>query len=932
MRVRVASAGTGKTTSLVRRYLELIAAGVPLRRIAGVTFTRSAAGELRQRVGGGIRQLLATGEFHGVEIHGAEFRAGRSDEAARELFEEALRELSGATLTTIHGFMTGALRLAAPAMGLDPDFTVVPEWEAQALFEEELRSLAYLAADPAHPLHTAATAKGNDAPRRLLTLFSKRSLGERFAADADPPAEALVELFDAAYAAFERRLGARMLSPGEIERRSLRLIRIPTAMARLASRFRVILVDEFQDVNPLQGRFFEALEGSGLEVEVVGDPKQSIYGFRNADVGVFRRALEDGEELPPLDRSFRHGELVNRFLNRLTATLAAEGLGFGRREAPAVTAAGKRAEIRGRVEVHWVVDEQPLAALRETEADVLAARLEAIHLEHGVPYGEMAVLARSHGALALAESALTRAGVPAVLLQGRGYFERLEIRDLYNALRAAIEPKGVQFAAWLRGPFGRLSPSELQDVLAASDPEAALARCCPAAAERYRWLRDLVLRPPLEALKGLIREPFDEGRSFVHYLDARQRENVDALLFTVARQPPFDMEVLLGRLELLVRQTDAGDVPQSGNGVKLLTVHAAKGLEWRVTAVFDAGRRQAPNRDSLRVDPDSGLVSLPGSPAFDETGGRLREREESESYRLLYVAASRAREMLLLTGSARGGECHGWARALELMGVGPAAEPRDRPDFVLATHTVAAPKAAGAEPDRPVRRQTEAPEWIDRSFALHPFPPIHSPSRIELAPMPLEPEPLPPGDGEPLPPSDGSEATELPGRATSVGTLVHYAISQSWQPDDAADLENLRAQEVMFPFSPSEQDEVLAEVAELLANYWAMLGRDLPGLAAREQDESELPMALPHRSTVWQGVIDRLYRVNGRWYLDDYKTDRTVAPERYLGQLAVYAEAVRRARGVMPLARLVYLRSRKVVDVGPVELENAFARALAEVF
>ncbi|MEX2535288.1 MAG: UvrD-helicase domain-containing protein [Trueperaceae bacterium] len=920
MRVRVASAGTGKTTSLVLRYLELIGSGTPPRRIAGVTFTRTAAAELRQRVGAGIRELLRSGHFLGVM---------ELDESQRPAYEEALRELDGATLTTIHGFMIDALRLSAPAMGLDPDFAVLPEWEAQALFEEELRTLGYLAADRKHPFHGATTMLGPDAKPHLLRLFALRSSLEQFKAGNDDASQAVVRLFEASYTEFERRLGARSLPPSEVERRALKLLGVPAALARLRDRYRVALVDEFQDVNPLQGRFFEALEGAGLEVEVVGDPKQSIYGFRNADVGVFRRALANGEELPALDRSYRHGRLVNRFINHLTASLAAREMGFGPREAPEVSAAGPRAEVRGRVEVHWVAGDEPVADLRSSEADVLARRLASLHREQGIPYREMAVLARSHPSLAIAEEALRRAGLPAVLLQGRGYYERIEIRDLYNALRAGIEPSGVAFAAWLRGPFAGLAPRELEAVMSSKEPQAELERIDPQAAEAYRYLRELILRSPLEALKALIREPLIAGRSFVHLLEERQRENVDALLFTVAAQPPGDLEVLLERLELLARQTDAGDVPQAGDGVKLLTVHAAKGLEWRVAAVFDLGRRAPRNRDALRVHPDSGLVSFPGSAAFPEAGRSLAEREEAESYRLLYVAVSRPREILLLTGSVKGGQCFGWARALELMSLGPRAKQHDSRDFMLVTHPCRSPAHEPSEPPK-TRAKTalEVAPWIDEKYSHHPYPPLFSPSRIEsdrvtgTQASPLE-------DAEPVAWGDAETSGDPPGRASTIGTLVHYAISQSWSPDDPRHLVNLRAQEVMFPFTPSEQDEILAEVSTLLANYLAMLGEELPAIEAREVDQAELPMALPQGATVWQGVIDRLYQVGGRWYLDDYKTDRNVDPRLYLAQLSVYVQAVSRVRGVVPVARLVYLRSMKVVELSAEELETAFLETMA---
>jgi len=186
MKVRVASAGTGKTTSLVLRYLHLIAKGTPLRRIAGITFTRSAADELRQRVGQGIRDLLNKGEYLHVGLL----------QEKRHHYEEALRELDGATLSTIHGFMIETLRLCAPMLSLDPDFNVLGEWEAQALFEEELRSLFYLSREASHPLYPAKQELGDAAEELLINLFRSRSLTEQFFADEHPKNKALQQLFD----------------------------------------------------------------------------------------------------------------------------------------------------------------------------------------------------------------------------------------------------------------------------------------------------------------------------------------------------------------------------------------------------------------------------------------------------------------------------------------------------------------------------------------------------------------------------------------------------------------------------------------------------------------------------------------------------------------------------------------------------------------
>ncbi|MGL4612227.1 MAG: UvrD-helicase domain-containing protein [Trueperaceae bacterium] len=906
MKVRVASAGTGKTTSLVLRYLELIRSGTPLRRIAGVTFTRAAADELRQRVGAGILELLTKGNYlhHSLDI------------AQRPLFEEALRELDGATLTTIHGFMIESLRLVAPMMGLDPDFSVLGEWEAQAMFEEELRSVLYLASAATHGLYNAKTLLGDDAESLVISIFQQRSLTQTFESDDSPVNLALQKLFDAAYRKFEVRLGASLLPPSEVERRALKMIRNQNAVERLISRYKIVLVDEFQDVNPLQGAYFEALETAGLATEVVGDPKQSIYGFRNADVEVFRRALARGEKLEPLTHTRRHAKVVSRFLNHMTNSLAANNRGFGTQEAPVVETKGEQENTQGRVELHWIVGDEPIANLRTMEANVLAERLKYLH-DEGYSFNDMAVLARSYAGLAQVEEALLAKGLPYVLLQGRGYYDRTEVRDVYHALRVGIEASGLSFAAWLRGPFVQLDFLSVDEILKAAHPLEILKEKHRNIWERLEQTRQHVRGTPLAALKFLIREPFIEGKRYVDFLETRARENVDALLFTVAEQPPGDIELLLDRLEQLSRQTDAGDVPQSGEGIELLTVHKSKGLEWNVAAVFDLGRKLADSPQAVYIH-DSNIVHKDTS-SFEEARTYIRQREEEESYRLLYVAASRARDILVMTGSAKGNKADGWITALETMKLGPSSKPYSRPEFILQTHLyqpIPQPSTFNLQPST-----SDIAPWIDKRFHHHDHPPVSSPSRLKQESY---------EDLEPLPFSDPDEGERLPGRSTTVGTLVHYAISQNWNSSNPIHVENLRAQEVMFPFTPDEQQDILVEVKELVSNYESLLGSKLPGLGQRSHDFPELPMAIPVGKTVWQGIIDRLYCANGQWILEDYKTDQEIKPEHYYFQLAVYLQAIREVRGVTPKVQLIFLRFKEVVVIEESVLEETYKEVLAD--
>lgn len=951
MRARVASAGTGKTTSLVARYLEFVDEGVPLRRIAGVTFTRAAANQLRQRVAAGVREALTEGSYlGGLFVAGA---------GSKDRLERAERELAGAEITTIHGFMTACLRLNAPRIGLDPAFSVIAPSEAVALFEEESRSLALLARDPAHELHGHFTFTGGAARPLARELFTSRSLAPRFAFGAGELDKAVAAVYQAVYRRFRGRLGSQALDPGEIERRALALLDLPAARERLVRRFPVVLVDEFQDVNPLQGRFFELLAESGARLEVVGDPKQSIYLFRAADVSVFRRALEaaaaTGELLPPLVETRRHGRAVARFLNRLTSSLGRAGKGFSVTEAPHVRPAGEQAAVEGSVELLVVEGDERLPALREQEAALLAERLARYHLETGTPYERIAVVARSHRSLVEAKDALAARGVPSLMLKGRGFYWRSEVRDVYHALSVGIEPEGPSLPAFLRGPFAALGPNAIAQVIGAPRPLERLAAVAPEVAERLRELARVARLPPVDAVREVSSAPLIGGRRFVQTLGRRERDNLDGLLLDIARRPPADIEALLANLQELALLNEHAEVPESGEGVRLMTVHASKGLEFDMVAVFNAGGGRIPAIKPVLVDPATGAVTLHASTPDRDAQARQREREEQEGYRLLYVAASRARDCLLVTLSVSREERRGWADALLSLDL----EERPLAGVLVSRHTSSARAdgaAHGAQSAVPVARADasvtasppavlEPATWIDERVPAGRFPPLMSPSRLvdlqALAAHDEEP-------GEPLGPSEvaaGGEVPDhfatvddetppatpasgdVPGRGRALGTLVHYAISRDWPSLDGERREFLGAQEAAWPFSVEQREELLDEVADLLARYRSMLGTELPALERRAVDRSEIALAVSGGGTVWEGVIDRLYQVDGRWVVEDYKTDRRVAPERYHVQLGLYLQAMARVLGVRPLGRLVYLRSATVVEPAPAALDAALFEA-----
>lgn len=887
MRIRIASAGTGKTSSLVQRYLDLIEQGIPLRRIAGVTFTRNAAAELRQRVGEGIARRLA--DDLSPEQH--------------KVLTSAQTELSGATLSTIHGFMAELLRLHAPVLGLDPQFRAREEWEATAAFEQEVSSLLYLAADPEHPLHQAC-AGVSGLSEKLGLLFAQRSLATTF--EFAPEDGSLAELYQHCYDNFLKQWGGKALAPSEIEKRALRLLNTVGRPGRLLERYRLVLIDELQDLNPSQGRFFAALEQAGLQLEAVGDPKQSIYGFRHADLGVFRQALDAGERLSPLSRSYRHAQLPLRFLTRLSEFCAQRGLAYSPDEAPEVS--GERRE-RGGVEIHHLSGALSLDELRRAEAGLLVSRLQE-QQRQGIPFDDMAILFKSHASGKQLLPALAAANIPHVLLQGKGYYRRVELRDLSHALNCALDPRGLSLAAFLRGPFAGLELSAIERVMTQVEPLPLLAAEHPEVMATLKALQARLTESPVELLRFALHAPIITGRTYAQQLSSRARQNCEQLLVEVAQRPQLQLQTVLTRLETMMRIAETGDMPQSGGGVKLLTIHRAKGLEWPLVAVFDCARANATTTPELLVAPGSGQVSSRQSAAYQQALAELRQREAAEFERLFYVAASRARDYLIVTASCSKDQQRGWAPLLSGIKVGPRDPDRHHEGLLKQTHVITSVPEDKVLKPKAAPGLKEAPH-SSRVFTTPDTPSLRSPSH-KLMSEPLDQEP-------------DEDISALPRVPRIIGTLLHQAIGRNWPSDAASTRERLTAQALLRGFGDEERQAIITRVLELLANYEAMLGHDLPALAARTQDRAELPLTLRDEQCLWSGVIDRLYQIDGDWVIEDYKTDKDYRPELYTLQLAIYAKAVQQALGVKPKARLVYLSQQQTHEFSQTELEAAFA-------
>ncbi|MET9254270.1 ATP-dependent DNA helicase [Streptomyces sp. NPDC003717] len=428
----LAGPGTGKTTTLVESVADRVARGGDPERILVLTFSRKAAVELRDRMAlrmGAARAPRAT-TFHSFGY--ALVRAHQDG----ELFVEPLRLLSGPEQdVTVRGLLAGQADLER--LGL-----------AHVRWPDELRA--------------CLTTRGfADEVRAVLARSRELGLGpealEAFARRIGRPDWRAAAAFLAEYLDVLDLQG--VLDYAELVHRAVLLARRPEVAAHLAARYDAVYVDEYQDTDPSQVRLLRALAGGGRTLLAFGDPDQSIYAFRGADVNgildfphAFPRA--DGRPAPVevLRTSRRSGAALLAATRLLTQRMPLTRL-------PAGTARAHRelAAVRdgGRAEVYTY----PTSG---TELDNIADILRRAHLEDGVPWGEMAVLVRAGSRTVPAvRRALTSAGVP-LDVDGDDLPLRHEpaVAPLLTALRAvataATEPPdgGRSGADGLEGPGG----------------------------------------------------------------------------------------------------------------------------------------------------------------------------------------------------------------------------------------------------------------------------------------------------------------------------------------------------------------------------------------------------------------------------------------------------------------------------------------------
>ncbi|HMF84735.1 MAG TPA: UvrD-helicase domain-containing protein [Nitrospiraceae bacterium] len=1090
--VVVAGAGTGKTTILVNRILNLLLREpnpLTITEIVALTFTNKAATEMKQRL---RLQLLRLTEQDDDMIATFLTRYHLSAEQVGERARAALEHMEKAQIGTLHSFAAHLLRLHPLESELDPLFQEDDGSRFKELFhsswdrwlDDELgsagpqhdrwrRVLAGTTLDDLQQF-TAAIAGDfvdlDELERQCRSLFLEGALRDWVAATHDRAATLLAaqdrpkrrkaeQMLAAAVQSLavllergppglahvsqdertvlEKDLGkapagwdaaafqeaasiiglaqqllmvdqsyfhevVTLVRPflhqvrhdflisgwiafdGLLARAKTLLRDHPAVRARIKQTYRAILVDEFQDTDPVQYEiilYLSEREGShqtawqDVDLEpgklfIVGDPKQSIYAFRRADIEAFERVVEKiragGGGVYSLVTNFRSDgavlDVINNVFDRLFQPSehiqpANERLAARPQRRPEVSVSGTQLRLVTSGEDD---EEFDVPAATRAEAEALARWLKEELLvgttitdrdrrEGPLQPGHIALIFRKLTQAQVYLDALRRYNIAYITDGEKHFYRRQEIIDLVNILRVIDNPHDmIALVGILRSPLGGMTDRDLLDLRQRegldyqqrewlstwNHPQAGMVR------RLYEGLAELHQLAPLRPVPDAIDLIFDRlpvpglAAASLHGEQAvanlrKIREMAEAL----ADRPHLTLtgfvDLMMTRVSEQPDEAESALAEESLDAVRVLSIHKAKGLEFPVVILpgLHQGSKNPRKGPSIHHDWSSRCYGL-------RMGGRsnlgavlvdmkMAAREEAEQRRLLYVGMTRARDLLILSGGQT--TKPGYDTVLSLLGEAIANERGSSTAEQICIGTsrlmrVITPATVAARRRRQEPLSTKAPQP-----ALGPILMRRHARQVEWEERRMTPRHLTPSSLAGVRP----EAV-LPRTATGrdadlarlIGVCAHAALEQ-WdftrpRKEICTVIEQICRRYVA-------EDRLMADVTKDLT---AVLEGFLSSEPYRRLQRAtvlgrEVPFVMPlGEGQIMEGVIDVIYRLDDRIWIADYKTDDVAAKDaqtkadRYRSQAECYSRAVSSALGLASLSfQFVFLRPGVAVDV-----------------
>ena len=760
-----------------------------------------------------------------------------------------------------------------------------------------------------------------------------------------------------------------------------------------------VLVDEFQDTNLRQQEIIYALAppADPGKLFVVGDAKQSIYRFRQAQVSIFQQTIKDVQRITgfkpeKLRISFRsHGSLVtalNELFDEVFQPLAAEYKAY--EALPGPLSANRKSpldsnSISSPVEILVLPNKLPDGTKinaeegRIWEARWIAERLHNLH-ENGVQvfdhaigayipfeYRHAAILFRATTQFPLYEEEFKSFGLPYLTISGRGYFNRPEINDILALLACIDNPMDdLNLATALRSPLFCLSDDTLfklrwlstNNTLSKTPIKYAHSLANPPGTSQNKQVKDsyeilshlwnnkgrqeisIILQDILDLTAYEATLAFSDGEN------DRQLSNVKKFMQFVLQHQGVSLSKFIRLVQdLRARETREGEAvgrTPEGGGVQLMSIHAAKGLEFPVVCVADLGRSRSGARSSsiIKQDPSFGIAikirDQDGSwiePGSYFLASRLDYRmDEAEEKRLLYVAATRASEMLILSG--RVGNKSSWIqKILDYWQINTQNSEEGiisregysihvySPENMLKSHRIPVQEGSiQTSLDTLPALSCELPT-TNRRY------PVSASELLQIINHPIEPRFSPPFAH---PPDDTSD-TRTPQYV--LGKIIHHTLAD-W---DCLNLDTPELKQRLGRWVRQEgvfQNEERTNIIKRVIYVLRELRRHqiYPDINQSVFKEHEFNFNFSSQIGTIHGIIDILYQDSDHhWYILDWKTewlDKDAASQytlKYKTQLAIYYKAVQETLGIKPFAKICSLRPHiAIFPYTPDELEKSW--------
>ena len=1036
-----AGAGSGKTGTLVGRYLYLLHKNRTWRPsdITAVTFTNKAAREMQSRIRERMLEIAAL--------------AGDQDE--EQFWMGRLEEMDSAYIGTIHSLYGRILRKHPAEAGLDPAFQVIDANESDVLVADVIKSvLSEISCDPSYeallsfydikaiteiltemienraqcdaavnvparktipyltekvqsflsdsyiaalideyredvetpgfdkssgamgpkirnlieawdesqekiennahpadcliPIHKVLA--GKISPRKDGRHQNAQTIKERFYQDFhflsvmdkdhdidwykeawekyDQAEDCLKKLWPKVRKAYQDSLdAAQKVDFDGLESRTLALLsNYPEICREWTGKIKALLVDEYQDVNEEQAELFSLLDPDHDKLFSVGDKKQSIYGFRGTNVALFDRrgdaVVRSGGHDIKLDITFRTDEELLRSMGKLLESVMADpelqGKDFYadyepmRRQEPKADLQNDNPRLNILLGDAWNTG-------LDVSAGMLAQRLIEMKEKGTIEkWDDVAILCRKSGDFKYYESALETWKIPYITVAGKGFYDRPEIRDVKNMLRAAENPyDDTALCGFLLSPSIGFTPEMLALLFKAANSGIQKRSFNQTLRDEQFGFEDPEKQNCLKRARKILFElnriagqvTVDEVLSELYRLtgcrtmlagDSRERAwlNLDKLLLDARTSGKTSVTEFLEYLDV-IDDTGAreGEAPSENTGaVHIMTIHQAKGLQFKVTVIGNASKGFSSSDPKFTKDEDGAIVfrSKAKHPRYLTAALKEAERDKAEWLRLFYVAATRAKHSLILCGNRQKKDSKSDSWMIRAMQQLPDACWNDEiyigPAYGFDGNTILI-RCLAEKPEKTeqiaVRNEKREPPSADISL---------------LAEIPVR---------EPV------EHVRENDFSLTVGKMVHKGI-EIWKfPDEENNnpvldsaLEKILLQNDRL--SESEMKAALDKAKLLLTRF-----RNSDFYLRCENAEAryhEQPFSLPVKNFTVNGVIDLLIKEKGYYTIVDFKTDGlkslpelSEAVDRHSKQLNGYRKAVKMTLDSEPQVLICFL-------------------------